>query len=88
MSQENLDLVRAILGPFEQGDIVPLFRDDTINASLRSRRASRSSRRTLSACLSERTYDGLSTSGSAWLLESLAGLAGAVGRATTPESRT
>ena len=36
MSQENVEVVRRLLGPFEQGDVVPLFRDDTINASLRS----------------------------------------------------
>jgi ketosteroid isomerase-like protein len=36
VSQENVEVVRRLLGPFEQGDVVPLFRDDTINASLRS----------------------------------------------------
>ena len=35
MSQENVEVVRRLLGPFEQGDAVPLFRDETINASLR-----------------------------------------------------
>lgn len=34
MSQENVEIVRRLLGAFEQGDLVPLFRDDTINASL------------------------------------------------------
>ena len=34
MSQENVEVVRQLLGPFEQGDAVPLFRDDTINAAL------------------------------------------------------
>ena len=36
MSRDNVEVVRRLLGPFEQGDVVPLFRDDTINASLRS----------------------------------------------------
>ena len=36
MSQENVEVVRRLLGPFEQGDVVPLFRDNTINASIRS----------------------------------------------------
>jgi ketosteroid isomerase-like protein len=35
MSQENVEVVRRLLGPFEQGDVVPLFRDETIHASLR-----------------------------------------------------
>lgn len=34
MSQEDVEVVRQLLGPFEQGDAVPLFRDDTINAAL------------------------------------------------------
>ena len=33
MSQENVELVRGLLGPFEQGDIIPLFRDDVISAA-------------------------------------------------------
>ena len=36
MSQENLEIVRRLLGPFEQGDAVLLFRDDTIHASIRA----------------------------------------------------
>ena len=36
MSQEDVEIVRRLLGPFEQGDVVPLFRDDTINASIRA----------------------------------------------------
>jgi ketosteroid isomerase-like protein len=36
VSPENVEVVRRLLGPFEQGDIVPLFRDDTINASIRA----------------------------------------------------
>lgn len=36
MSQEDIEIVRRLLGPFEQGDLVPLFRDDTINASIRA----------------------------------------------------
>ncbi|HEX5224984.1 MAG TPA: nuclear transport factor 2 family protein [Solirubrobacteraceae bacterium] len=34
MSQENVEIVRQLLGPFEQDDIAPLFRDDTIFASV------------------------------------------------------
>jgi ketosteroid isomerase-like protein len=34
MSQENVEVVRRLLGPFEQGDAVQLFRDETINAQL------------------------------------------------------
>jgi ketosteroid isomerase-like protein len=34
MSQEDVEIVRRLLGPFEQGEIVPLFRDDAISASL------------------------------------------------------
>ena len=34
MSQENVEIVRRLLGPFEQGDITPLFRDEAIAASI------------------------------------------------------
>jgi ketosteroid isomerase-like protein len=34
MSQENVEIVRRLLGPFEQGDLVPLFRDEAISASI------------------------------------------------------
>jgi ketosteroid isomerase-like protein len=34
MSENDVQLVRQLLGPFEQGDIVPLFHDDAIWASL------------------------------------------------------
>jgi ketosteroid isomerase-like protein len=34
MSQENVEIVRRLLGPFEQGDAVVLFGDDTIIASI------------------------------------------------------
>ena|SRR5437763_4333908 len=34
MSQDDAEIVRRLLGPFEQGDIVPLFRDETVAASL------------------------------------------------------
>jgi hypothetical protein len=34
VSQDNVELVRRLLGPFEQGDIVPLFRDEGIAASI------------------------------------------------------
>jgi ketosteroid isomerase-like protein len=36
VSQENVEIVRRLLGPFEQGDAVRLFCDDTINASIRA----------------------------------------------------
>jgi len=35
MSQENVEVVRALLGPFEHGDAVVLFRDAAVNASIR-----------------------------------------------------
>jgi len=34
MTQENVEIVRRLVGLFEQGDIVPLFRDDAISASM------------------------------------------------------
>jgi ketosteroid isomerase-like protein len=34
MSAEDVEVVRRLLGPFEQGDLVPLFRDDAISASI------------------------------------------------------
>jgi len=34
MSQEDVEIVRRLLGPFEQDDIVPLFRDEAISASI------------------------------------------------------
>jgi ketosteroid isomerase-like protein len=34
MSQGNVEIVRRLLGPFEQGDLVPLFRDEAIAASI------------------------------------------------------
>jgi ketosteroid isomerase-like protein len=34
MSQSDVEVVRGLLGPFEQGDIVPLFRDEAISASI------------------------------------------------------
>jgi ketosteroid isomerase-like protein len=34
VSQENVEIVRRLLGPFEQGDAVVLFGDDTISASI------------------------------------------------------
>ena len=36
MSHENVEIVRRLLGPFEHGDAVLLFGDDTINASIRA----------------------------------------------------
>jgi ketosteroid isomerase-like protein len=35
VSQEDVELVRGVLGPFEQGDITPIFRDDAIWAAAR-----------------------------------------------------
>ena len=34
MSQGDVETVRRVLGPFEQGDLVPLFRDEAISASI------------------------------------------------------
>jgi ketosteroid isomerase-like protein len=34
VSQANVELVRALLGPFEADDMIPLFRDETISASI------------------------------------------------------
>jgi ketosteroid isomerase-like protein len=34
MSKEDVEIVRRLLGPFEQGDIVPLFCDETVAASM------------------------------------------------------
>ncbi len=34
MSQEDVEIVRRLLGPFEQGDLVALFCDDAISASV------------------------------------------------------
>jgi hypothetical protein len=34
VSQENVEIVRRLLGPFEQDDIVPLFRDEALSASI------------------------------------------------------
>ena len=34
MSQSDVEIVRRVLGPFEQGDLVPLFRDEAISASI------------------------------------------------------
>ena len=34
MSQKDVEIVRRLLGPFEQGDLVPLFRDEAISASI------------------------------------------------------
>jgi ketosteroid isomerase-like protein len=36
MSQEDVEVVRALLGPFEQGDAVVLFRDAAVNALIRA----------------------------------------------------
>ena len=35
MSQQDVELVRVLLGPFEQGDISPMWRDDAIFAARR-----------------------------------------------------
>ena len=34
MSQKDVEIVRQLLGPFEQGDIAPQFRDDAVWASM------------------------------------------------------
>lgn len=34
MSQQDVELVRALLAPFEQGDLIPMWRDDAIFAGL------------------------------------------------------
>jgi ketosteroid isomerase-like protein len=34
MSREDVEIVRRLLGPFEQDDLVPLFRDEAISASI------------------------------------------------------
>lgn len=35
VSRADVELVRSVLGPFEQGDITPIFRDDAIWAAAR-----------------------------------------------------
>ena len=35
MSHQDVDLVRGLLGPFEQGDVIPMWRDDAIFAAMR-----------------------------------------------------
>jgi ketosteroid isomerase-like protein len=35
VSQQDVELVRALLAPFEQGDLIPLWRDDAIIAAMR-----------------------------------------------------
>jgi ketosteroid isomerase-like protein len=35
VAHDDVELVRGILGPFEQGDLTPIFRDDTIWAAAR-----------------------------------------------------
>jgi hypothetical protein len=34
MSQSDVEIVRRVLCPFEKGDLVPLFRDVAISASI------------------------------------------------------
>ena len=36
MSRADVELVRQLLAPFEQGDIAPIFRDDAINAAIQA----------------------------------------------------
>jgi len=36
MSRADVELVRQLLAPFEQGDIAPIFRDDAISAAMRA----------------------------------------------------
>jgi ketosteroid isomerase-like protein len=33
MTQEDVEIVRGLLAPFEQGDLIPLFRDEAISAA-------------------------------------------------------
>ena len=35
MSQQDVELVRALLAPFEQGDVIPMWRDHAIFAAMR-----------------------------------------------------
>jgi hypothetical protein len=35
VSQQDVELVRALLAPFEQGDVMPMWRDDAIFAAMR-----------------------------------------------------
>lgn len=35
MSQQDVELVRALIAPFEQGDVIPMWRDDAISAAMR-----------------------------------------------------
>ena len=41
MSQQDVELVRALLAPFEQGDMIPMWRDDAIVAASREATADR-----------------------------------------------
>lgn len=41
MSEQDVELVRALLAPFEQGDMIPMWRDDTIVAARREATADR-----------------------------------------------
>src|ERR1700692_643758 len=54
MSQEDVEIVRRVLGPFEQGDLAPLFRDDAISASI-------------TAAVGRVSYSGLDGLRAAWL---------------------
>ena len=36
MSRADVELVRGLLAPFEQGDIAPIFRDDAISAAMQA----------------------------------------------------
>ena len=63
MSQEDLELVKGLLGPFEQGEIIPLFLDEETSAALTAASAL-SSRRTSSAYSYATTSDALPTGGS------------------------
>jgi ketosteroid isomerase-like protein len=35
VSQQDVELVRALLAPFEQGDVIPMWQDDAIFAAMR-----------------------------------------------------
>jgi ketosteroid isomerase-like protein len=35
VSQQDVELVRGLVGPFRQGDVIPMWRDDAIVAAMR-----------------------------------------------------
>lgn len=71
VSREDVELVRGVLGPFEHGDIAPIFRDDAIWAAARGALAGPLT--TDFACdlvrddLGRATYSGIDGLRTAWL---------------------